>query len=186
MEKTFQELCKQYENAVPADIPAVALDAADQACARLQAIHDTIPAGSQQTQAAKEVISAVLQLKQALLKKAKAFHDELNPNVLSAFHDTCAQQASAIHGMMHITGNKIAELFPGDSELAQLADDAKSDGDALAFPYRIVREDGKYVVEMTHIHDGKPVEDAAEPQQEVKSYRYHIVQKDGKYIVEQG
>ena len=87
---------------------------------------------------------------------------------------------------MHITGNKIAELFPGDSELAQLADDAKSDGDALAFPYRMVREDGKYVVEMTHIHDGKPVEDAAEPQQEVKSYRYHIVQKDGKYIVEQG
>ena len=32
MEKTFQELCKQYENAVPADIPAAALDAADQAC----------------------------------------------------------------------------------------------------------------------------------------------------------
>ena len=186
MEKTFQELCKQYENAAPAEIPAAALDAADRACAQLQMIHDTMPAGTQQTRAAQEVISAVSQLKQVLLKKAKAFHDELNPNVLSAFHDTCAQQAGAIHGMMHITGNKVVELFPDDGELTKLAAAAQSDGDTLSFPYRMVRENGKYVVQLTHVHDGKPAESPSQPQQEVKSYCYHIVQENGKYIVKQG
>ena len=44
----------------------------------------------------------------------------------------------------------------------------------------------KYVVELTHIHVGKAVDEDPAPQKEVKSFRYHIVQKDGKYIVEQG
>lgn len=186
MEQNFQELCKQYENAAPADIPAAAMDAADKACARLQEIHDTIPAGAPQTQAVKEVVSAVSGLKKVLLKNARAFHDSLHPSVLSAFHDICARQASAIHGMMHITGNKVAELFPDDLELTKLAGEAKSDGDTLTFPYQMIREDGKYVVRLTHIHDGEPVEENPQPRQEVKSYCYHIIQKDGKYFVEQG
>ena len=49
-----------------------------------------------------------------------------------------------------------------------------------------MKEGDKYVVELTHIHDGKPVDENPAPQKVIKSYRYHIVQKDGKYIVEQG
>ena len=185
MNETMQNICKRYETVVPAEIHAAALEAADQACAQLQAIHDTVPAAGQAAQV-KEVISAVAGLKKSLMKKSQEFHDELNPNVLSAFHDLCAQQASGIHGMMHIVGNKVVELFPDNQELVKLADDAKSDGDTLTFPYHMVKEGDKYVVELTHIHDGQPVDEDPAPHKQVKSYRYHIVQKDGKYIVEQG
>ena len=185
MNKTFLELCSRYEDVAPAEIPAAAMNVADEACAQLQTIHDTVPADGQ-IEAAKEILSAVSGVKKALLKKAKEFHDELNPNVLSAFHDTCAHYAGSVHGMMHIVGNKVVELFPGSEELAKLAEAAKSDGDTLSFPYQMVKEGDKYVVELTHIHDGQPVDENPAPHKEVKSYRYHIVQKDGKYIVEQG
>ena len=158
---------------------------ADAACAQLQTVHDTVPAG-EQTAAAKEIITAVSGVKKALLDRVEQFHDELNPNVLSAFHDACAQYAGAACGMMHIVGNKVEELFPDSKELSELAASARAVGDTVSFPYQMVKEGDKYVVELTHIHDGKPVDENPAPQKVIKSYRYHIVQKDGKYIVEQG
>ena len=68
----------------------------------------------------------------------------------------------------------------------KLAASARAVGDTVSFPYQMVKEGDKYVVELTHIHDGKPVDENPAPQKVSKSYRYHIVQKDGKYIVEQG
>ena len=185
MDKTFLELCSRYEDVAPAEIPAAAMKVADAACAQLQTVHDTVPAG-EQTAAAKEIVTAVSGVKKALLERVEQFHDELNPNVLSAFHDACAQYAGAACGMMHIVGNKVEELFPNSEDLTKLADTAKSDGDTMTFPYHMVKEGDKYVVELTHIHDGKAVDEDPAPQKEVKSFRYHIVQKDGKYIVEQG
>lgn len=185
MDKTFLELCSRYEDVAPAEIPAAAMKVADAACAQLQTVHDTVPAG-EQTAAAKEIIAAVSGVKKALLDRVEQFHDELNPNVLSAFHDACAQYAGAACGMMHIVGNRVEELFPDSKELSELAASARAVGDTVSFPYQMVKEGDKYVVELTHIHDGKPVDENPAPQKVIKSYRYHIVQKDGKYIVEQG
>ena len=86
MDKTFLELCSRYEDVAPAEIPAAAMKVADAACAQLQTVHDTVPAG-EQTAAAKEIIATVSGVKKALLDRVEQFHDELNPNVLSAFHD---------------------------------------------------------------------------------------------------
>ena len=185
MNETMQNICSRYAAVVPAEIHTAAMEAADAACAQLQAIHDTVPAAEQVPQV-KEVLSAVSGLKKALMQKAQQFHDDLNPNVLFAFHDLCSQQVSGIHGMMHIVGNKVVELFPNSEDLAKLADTAKSDGDTMTFPSHMVKEGDKYVVELTHIHDGKSMDENPAAQKEVKSFRFHIVQKDGKYIVEQG
>ena len=111
MNETMQNICSRYAAVVPAEIHAAAMEAADAACAQLQAIHDTVPA-AEQVPHVKEVLSAVSGLKKALMQKAQQFHDDLNPNVLFAFHDLCSQQVSGIHGMMHIVGNKVVELFP--------------------------------------------------------------------------
>ena len=43
MNKTFLELCSRYEDVAPAEIPAAAMNVADEACAQLQTIHDTSP-----------------------------------------------------------------------------------------------------------------------------------------------
>ena len=110
MDKTFLALCSRYEDIAPAEIPAAAMKVADAACAQLQTVHDTVPAG-EQTAAAKEIITAVSGVKKALLERVEQFHDELNPNVLSAFHDACAQYAGAACGMMHIVGNKVDQTL---------------------------------------------------------------------------
>ena len=142
MDKTFLELCSRYEDVAPAEIPAAAMKVADAACAQLQTVHDTVPAG-EQAAAAKEIIAAVSGVKKALLDRVEQFHDELNPNVLSAFHDACAQYAGAACGMMHIVGNKVEELFPDSKELSELAASVRAVGDTVSFPYQIVKERDK-------------------------------------------
>lgn len=186
MNEIMNALCKKYEDPAPVQVHAAAMDVADQASEQLQIIHSTVLPGAEQTAQVKEILAVVEQVKENLSNKVQQFHDELNPNVLSAFHDLCAEQTSAIHGMMHIVGNKVEELFPDVEELALMAEEAKKDGDSDVFPFRMVHEGNQYTVEMTHIHDGKAVNGTVVPEKEIKSYRYHIIQKDGKYIVEQG
>lgn len=186
MNEVMKALCEKYENPAPVQVGAAAMDVADQASEQLQIIRDTVLPGAEQSAQVKEILNTVAQVKKNLMNKVQQFHDELNPNVLSTFHDLCSEQTSAIHGMMHIVGNKVEELFSHDEELALLAEEAKKDGDSDVFPFRMVHEGNQYTVEMTHIHDGKAVNGTVIPEKEIKSYRYHIIQKDGKYIVEQG
>ena len=72
MNETMQNICSRYAAVVPAEIHVAAMEAADAACAQLQAIHDTVPAAEQVPQV-KEVLSAVSGLKKALMQKAQQF-----------------------------------------------------------------------------------------------------------------